>query len=314
MDKKIPIIIDTDPGIDDAIAIMLAQASDRLDVVGLTPVDGNVPAKHTFQNALDLSEFLGIHCPVAKGADKQLDIQVPHHGEDVHGVTGLGKVVLPAAKGDFVPEPAWDFIYETAKKYNGELVLVAIGPLTNVAKAIQLHPDLGDYLHHIVIMGGGTEGGNRTKYAEFNFWVDPPAADIVFKSGIPITMAGLNVTNKTGVSIDYIHQLAEKKSLIAEILKTLVETYNDKAQGRGERGVSIVHDAITIFFLAHPECCTTTRCAITINTDPNSERWGESVGDFSNEAAFNTVLITDVDMAVYEKFYDEMTDFFANIR
>ena len=313
MEERIPIIIDTDPGIDDAIAIMLAQASDRLEIVGLTPVDGNVPAAHTFQNALDLSEFLGIHCPVAKGAQTQLELPVAHHGEDVHGATGLGKLVLPAADADFDPQPAWDFIYEKAKAMQGRLVLVAIGPLTNVAKAIRLHPDLREYLREIVLMGGGTEGGNRTPFAEFNFWVDPPAAQIVFESGIPITMAGLNVTLKTGISIDFIHSLAQKKSRIGEILEMLVETYNDKALGRGGRGVSIVHDAIPVFFLAHPECCTTEQCKITVNTVRGSERWGQSVADYADEAHFNTRLITDVDMRAYERFYEEMTAFFAHL-
>ncbi|MEG2233585.1 MAG: nucleoside hydrolase [Oscillospiraceae bacterium] len=313
MNCRIPVIIDTDPGIDDAIAIMLAQASDRIEIVGLTPVDGNVKAEHTFKNALNLSEFLGINCPVAKGAEKQLSVQASAHGENIHGVTGLGNVILPEAKGSFVEEPAWDFIYSKAKELKGELVIAAIGPLTNVAKAIISHPDIKNYIKKLVIMGGGTEGGNRTPYAEFNFWIDPPAAEVVFNSGIPIVMAGLNVTLKTGISIDFINSLAEKKSLIADVIKNMVDTYNDRALGKSGNSVSVVHDAIPIFFIAHPECCKTEMCKIAINTEQGKARWGESAVSYDKPQEFNTELITDVDMDTYENFYTEMIEFFADI-
>ncbi|MEG1181746.1 MAG: nucleoside hydrolase, partial [Oscillospiraceae bacterium] len=282
MDRKIPIIIDTDPGIDDAVAIMLAAASDRLNIVGLTPVDGNVSAKYTIPNALKISEFLKIDCPVAKGATHQLLTKNTIFASGTHGTDGLGGVKLPEPKGDYDKRPAWDFIYDTAKEFGKELELVAIGPLTNVALAIKNHPDLKDYIKCINIMGGGTEGGNRTAFAEFNFWVDPPAAEIVFKSGIPIVMAGLNVTLKTGISLSFIDDLAKRKSLIAPVVKQLVSKYKDVEKNKDGEVSSVIHDAIPVAYVIDPSMCETKRCKVTINAIMDDERWGESAASFDN--------------------------------
>lgn len=313
MTERIPIIIDTDPGVDDAIAIMLAAASDNLEIVGLTPVDGNVEAKYTFKNALDLSEFLQLGCPVAKGAERQLTVQAPRHSGLTHGATGMGSVTLPEAKGDYHPLPAWDFIYEKAKEYGGRLHIVAIGPLTNLARLLLEHPDAKDYIKEIDIMGGGVEGGNSTPYAEFNFWIDPPAADIVFKSGIPIVMAGLNVTEKTGIAFEFIDRLAEKKSLISGIIKALVNSYSDKLDNKEGKRSSIIHDAIPVFWLAERDACESRPCRIEICTVEGDPHWGESVASYDDEGSFNTVLITDIDMRRYEAWYEKMTEYFAHL-
>ena len=306
-----PVIIDTDPGIDDAFAIMLAAASDRLDIVGLTSVDGNVKEEYTARNALDLAGFLGISCPVARGDGSQLEVPVPNHGEHIHGESGMGGVTLPRSQADFDKRPAWDFIYDTAKEHAGSLVLLAIGPLTNVARAIIAHADLIKYVKQIVIMGGSTEGGNRTPYAEFNFWADPPAAKVVFGSGIPIAMAGLNVTLKTGVPIALLDELSERPSRLKGMLTQMARDYSDRVVGNDNAHVSIVHDAIAVFYAAHPEWCETKKCKITIDADVKSEQWGRSLADFSDPASFNTTLITDVDMQKYLAEYESMVEYFA---
>lgn len=313
MDKRIPVIIDTDPGIDDALAILLAASCERLELVGLTPVAGNVCAAHTFKNALDLADYLELGCPVAKGAEHQLTIQCPGSASDVHGETGLGNVVLPPAKQLYDSRPAWDFIYDTAKARGGELVLIAIGPLTNIALCIQKHPDVKNYIKQIVIMGGGVSGGNRTPFAEFNFWVDPPAAGVVFRSGIPIAMAGLNVTMQTGVPTEYLIGLSKTPSRVSKILSGAVETYHDRARARGGQEVSIVHDAVAVFYAAYPEHCHTEMCAITVNEDGEDERFGESVADFENPIDFNTALIESIDMDAYLAQYKHMNDHYANM-
>ena len=307
----IPVIIDTDPGIDDAFAIMLTAASDRLDVVGLTSVDGNVKEKYTARNALDLACFLGIGCPVARGDGTQLEAPVPNHGEHIHGVSGMGGVTLPRCEAAFDERAAWDFIYDTAKAHSGELVLLAIGPLTNVARAIIAHGDLKDYIRQIVIMGGSTEGGNRTPYAEFNFWADPPAAKVVFESGIPIAMAGLNVTLKTGVPISLLDELSERPSRLKGMLTQMARDYSDRVVGNDNTHVSIVHDAIAVFYAAHPEWCETQRCKITVDADISSEQWGRSLADYSDPESFNTTLITNVDMQKYLAEYERMVEYFA---
>lgn len=307
----IHVIIDTDPGVDDALAIMLAEACDRLKIVGLTSVDGNVKEEHTARNALDLCDFLDIGCPVARGAATQLEVQIPQRGEHIHGEKGMGGVELPYSDASFDSRPAWDFIYEVAREHGGALTLVAIGPLTNVARAIIAHPDLGEHLKQIVIMGGSTTRGNRTPYAEFNFWADPPAAKVVFESGIPIAMAGLNVTLVTGVPTALLDELSARPSRLEGMLEKMAHSYSDRVAGRGEKPVSIVHDAIAVFYAAYPELCTSERCKITINADPASDEWGRSVADYSDPAAFNTTLITGVDMQKYLSCYEDMTAYFA---
>lgn len=313
-DKRIPIIIDTDPGVDDIIAIMLAAATDSLDIVGITPVDGNVPAEYTFRNALDLRDFLGLTCPVAKGAQTQLVKPFPRRRDSrTHGSTGTGAVVLPAAKGGYSELAAWDFIYETAKQYDGQLQIVAVGPLTNLARMLQKYPDAGQYIKEIDIMGGGVGIGNVTPYAEFNFWVDPPAAKVVFESGIPIVMAGLDVTLKTGISYAFISKLAQDKPFIGGMLDRLVNSYTDAGDNKDGESASPVHDAIPMLYVANPAACTTRRCRIDINAVEGDAHWGESVADFEHEAAFNTTLITDVDMRVYEAWYEQMAARFEHL-
>ncbi|MEG0751291.1 MAG: nucleoside hydrolase [Oscillospiraceae bacterium] len=311
MSDTIPVIIDTDPGVDDAIAIMLAAASGTLDIRGITAVDGNVKAVHTRQNALDIADFLGIDCPVSCGAERQLSVQISEHGESIHGETGMGGVSLPRSSRPFDSRDAWDFIFDIASELKGKLVIIAIGPLTDIALALRAHPTLNSLVSRLVVMGGGIEKGNRTPYAEFNFWADPPAAKEVFESGIPIVMAGLNVTLKTGVPISLLHELSLRPSRMNGILRKLSDGYSDRVAGNGDCAVSIIHDAIAVFYAAHPEWCETRECKITVNAVEGDEHWGESVADFSDPSQFNTTLITDIEMEKYLAFYEEMIAFFS---
>ncbi len=312
-EKKIPVIIDTDPGIDDALAILLAAACDRLAIVGLTSVAGNVSAQHTFKNALDLADYLGLGCPVAKGAQTQLSGRCAGTAADIHGESGLGSIVLPPAKSGFDPRPAWDFIYDAARERSGELTLIAIGPLTNLALCIQKHPDVKNHIKQIVLMGGGICGGNRTPYAEFNFWVDPSAANIVFRSGIPLAMAGLNVTQRTGVPNALLSELAATPSLAAPLLKGAAESYPSRARHTGGEPVSVVHDAVAVFYAAYPELCKTEPCKITVVDREGDERYGESLADFVDTAGINTTLIKSIDMPAYLDQYKHMNEYYAKM-
>ncbi|MDO4566991.1 MAG: nucleoside hydrolase [Oscillospiraceae bacterium] len=311
MTKAKPVIIDTDPGVDDAFAIMLAAASERLEIVGLCSVDGNVKEEHTARNALDLAEFLSLGCPVARGAAEQLEVPIPERGEHIHGERGMGEVRLPKAAGDFDSRPAWDFIYDKALEYAGELVLIAIGPLTNIALLLQKHPDVKPLIKQLVVMGGSTTRGNRTPFAEFNFWADPPAARLVFESGLNTVMAGLNITLETGVPLSLIDELSERPSRLRGILKEMSEAYSDRAAGFGDVPSSIVHDAVAVFYAAWPELCETRRCEITINTEAGGERWGQSLASCENPARFNAEVIEKIDMERYLALYGEMIDYFA---
>ena len=192
------IIIDTDPGQDDAVAILLALASPELEVLGITAVAGNVPLKLTEKNARKICELAGRpETKVFAGAIRPL-VRPLVTAEEVHGKTGLDGPDLPEPKMPLQKQHAVDFIVETLMhEPSGTVTLCALGPLTNIALALIREPKIAGRIKQIVLMGGGFfEGGNITPTAEFNIYVDPHAADVVFKSGIPIVVMPLDVTHK----------------------------------------------------------------------------------------------------------------------
>jgi len=190
------IILDTDPGVDDAMAIFLALRSPELKVEAITAVSGNVPLSFTLPNALRLVEIAGRpDVPVAGGAATPLvrRLVTAHY---VHGNNGLGGVEFPEPKLKAVAEPAAELIHRVVHENPGEITIVAVGPLTNVATALKSDPGLAAKIKGIVVMGGSLSGGNITPAAEFNFYVDPEAARMVFDAGVPLVMVGLDVTHK----------------------------------------------------------------------------------------------------------------------
>jgi inosine-uridine nucleoside N-ribohydrolase len=190
---RIPLVIDVDTGTDDAVCVISAvSCPSEIDILGFTTVCGNVGVEKTSRNTLDLVEFLGHPAPVYVGAAAPL-LRAPIHARS-HGESGLGDVVLPAASGLFGKGDASDFIYRVASQQAGGIELLAVGPLTNLAVALARYPDLREKINHITLMGGGIRGGNMTIASEFNFYVDPEAAQAVFESGCKITMVGLDVT------------------------------------------------------------------------------------------------------------------------
>ena len=199
-EKRIPIWFDTDPGVDDAMAMALLFAVPEYDVKGVSAVAGNVELEKTFQNARDLVAFFGRKdVPVYAGAARPL-FRAPRTATFVHGENGLGNVTLPASDAPVETKPAWDALYEAAKAAEGELVLVAVGPLTNIALALSKYGSLHKLLKRIVIMGGSAKWGNASPAAEANIFCDAEAASTVFQSGVPIVMCGLYMTLKTVMS------------------------------------------------------------------------------------------------------------------
>src|SRR5918998_1746794 len=192
----IPVLIDCDPGHDDAIALLLALASPELDVLGVTTVHGNQTLAKTTANALRVLEFAGFaDMPVAAGADRPL-LRAPALGAHVHGETGLDGPDLPPAAGKPAGVHAVDFLAERLGRAGRPVTLVPTGPLTNVALLLALHPQVTEQIERIVLMGGAIAEGNMTPAAEFNVWVDPEAAERVFASGLDVTMVGLDVTHR----------------------------------------------------------------------------------------------------------------------
>ena len=214
------IILDCDPGHDDALAILLAAK--HLDVLGITTVGGNQDLDKVTTNALKVVEFADLtHLPVAKGMGHPL-IQPPRHAAQVHGETGMDGPDLPSPTTLLHPKHAVDFIVDTVMSTD-QVTLVPTGPLTNVATALRREPRIAKRITEISLMGGSLTFGNATPAAEFNIYVDPEAAHIVFTSGIPIKMCGLNLTrqaNATDVEIERIRALGNRTGkIVAELLE-----------------------------------------------------------------------------------------------
>lgn len=192
------IIIDTDPGVDDAMAILMAcKATDKLKLEALTVVDGNVSLDKVSKNALGILELCHMeHVPVYQGASHPLKSK-QNYSDDFHGNNGMGDVEIKAKTVELQKEPAVDYLIRMAKENKGEITIVPIGPLTNIALAIQKDKDFANNVKRLVIMGGAESGGNVTPVAEFNFFHDPEAAKIVFEAGFhEIVMVGLDATRK----------------------------------------------------------------------------------------------------------------------
>lgn len=280
--NKRPFLIDCDTGTDDAIAIMAALYEPKIDVVALTAVNGNVQLKYTSRNTLDLVDYLGFtDKPVGVGADEAFNMRWNYHGSDrsTHGAKGLGPLSLPTTSRAFYERTACELIYEKAQEFGGELEILAVGPLTNIAVAILNHPDLKALVKHIWIMGGAARGGNVTPTAEFNIWVDPEAARVVFKSGIPLTMVGLDVTTKAILNEEdeaIIRSLNTKAgNFTADLLKFMFER---RDAGHED---ALMHDALALAAAVCPECLETERYFVDIECT-GEYTYGNTYVDFRN--------------------------------
>ena len=249
------IIIDTDPGIDDTMAILFALRSPELEVIGLTAVFGNTCVEDTAQNALRLVELEGHDSiPVTQGAGRPM-VMAPHGlGTFVHGMDGMGETNLPAPKGKLRPEHAASFIVETILANPGQITLVPIGPLTNIGMALRLEPKIAGMVKEVVIMGGSVYAhGNATPVAEANISNDPHAAQIVFSAEWPITMVGLDVTTKTIMTPAYLAELAKAKNKATDLITRILPVYQRfHDQFYGLKGSVHTHDPSAIAYMVDP--------------------------------------------------------------
>jgi inosine-uridine nucleoside N-ribohydrolase len=241
--SKRKILIDCDPGHDDAVAILYAAR--HLDLVGISTVHGNNTIENTTRNALAILELAGLDVPLAKGCAEPL-AQRRVAAAAVHGKGGLDGADLPEPKRRPVDMHAIDFIIDMASRHRGELVLATIGPETNVALALRREPRLVDWLQEITVMGGSTGPGNITPAAEFNIYCDPEAAWAVFNSGIPIRMVGLNVTRRTGFDQADIDRMKASGRKVACVVADLMAFYLARQRERHGLGVAPMHDVCAI--------------------------------------------------------------------
>ncbi|MDQ0393255.1 purine nucleosidase [Labrys monachus] len=262
------IIIDTDPGQDDAIAILLALGSPELDVVGITAVAGNVPLALTSRNVRVICELAGrTDVTVCAGADRPL-IRPPVTAEHVHGKTGLDGADLPEPSMALDPRHAVDFIVETLmERPAGSVTLCPLGPLTNIALALAREPRIVPRIREIVLMGGGFfEGGNITPAAEFNIFVDPHAAARVFSSGVPITMVPLDVTHKALTSRARIGAIRALGTKVAEAAAGWLDFFERfDVEKYGSEGGPL-HDPCVIAWLLEPHLFAGRACNVEIET------------------------------------------------
>ena len=262
------IIIDTDPGQDDAIAILLALGSDELDVIGITAVAGNVPLALTERNARKICELAGKpETRVFSGAVRPL-VRPLVTAEEVHGQTGLNGPVLPEPTMPLQKQHAVDFIVETLMaEPEGSITLCPLGPLTNIALALIREPRIAPRIREIVLMGGGYfEQGNVTPSAEFNIYVDPHAADIVFRSGVPIVMMPLDVTHKALTTASRIAAFRALGSRVGEAAAQMLEFFERFDEEKYGTDGGPLHDPCVIAWLLKPDLFSGRRCNVSVET------------------------------------------------
>lgn len=248
------LIIDTDPGVDDAMAILYAAAHPELELIGLTSVFGNVPVAAATRNALWLAELAGQRIPVAQGAGAPLAQKIRPHPDFVHGVEGFGNLppVEPAARPD--RRPAAEFLCDLAGRYPGEVTLCAIGPMTNLAAALALDPELPGKVAGVVAMGGAlTCAGNVSADAEANFWNDPHAAAAVLAAGWPVTLVGLDVTTQVRCSPADFAGLARAAPVIGGFLSRAAQFYFEFHRTHHDFNGCHLHDPTAVIAITDPE-------------------------------------------------------------
>jgi inosine-uridine nucleoside N-ribohydrolase len=265
------IVLDCDPGHDDAIAILLALASPELQLLGVTTVAGNQTLAKTTANAIRVLDHVGrADIPVAAGAERPL-VRSLRTAAEVHGESGLDGPLLPPPARTPDPAHAIDWIAAAVRECRRPVTLVATGPLTNVALALARYPELAGELERIVLMGGAIGAGNITPAAEFNVWVDPEAASRVFQSGVRLTMVGLDVTHQALMTRAHAAQLA-RAGRAGRLVADLFDFYARYHERRyGWRGAPI-HDAVALAHVLDGTLLRTASCGVAIDTGPEPSR------------------------------------------
>ncbi len=270
------IILDSDPGIDDAMAILFAEANPSVELLAITTVYGNATIDNSTRNALFLKQKFNLKADIVKGAHKPIVRPPVGPTVAVHGDSGFGDLEIPAQNTDLVdPRPAYQYIIDTVRANPGEITVVAIGPLTNLALALDADPEIVDLVKEIVIMGGAFGGrghcGNVTPYAEANIHDDPHAADKVFCASWPVVIIGLDVTHQSFFSADYLRSLrddgGETGQFIWDVSEFYLRFYSEKLNLEG----CFVHDPSAIAYVIDPELFTQRKGPVRVVTDGPAE-------------------------------------------
>lgn len=272
------LIIDTDPGIDDAMAIALAHAMPEVDLIGLTACFGNTFAAQSSRNARYLCDMLGFNVPVAEGAALPYGETDYTPSANVHGPEGLGDLATIPQIGENTKESAAAFLVKMAAKHKGELVICAVAPLTNIADAIKLDPAFATNIKELVIMGGAYQhAGNITPHAEANIFHDAKAADVVFATDMPIKMIGLNATMLTLLTPEDFTTLAQKAPKIGGFIDRISQFYLEFYRSVGVTNGCPMHDATAVLACTNPEKFTFEKTGLRVVL--TGEQIGQTVAD-----------------------------------
>ncbi len=272
------IIIDCDPGIDDAVMLCLAAAyQEQLEILAVTTVAGNQTIDKVSGNALKIIDFLNLKVPVAKGMETHL-MKPVNVAEEAHGEDGLGGVEIPEAVSETEKEHGVLYLHRILMEQKEKITLVVTGPCTNIAMLFRLFPQVKEKIDQIILMGGGVKCGNCTAAAEFNIYEDPEAAQIVFQSGIPIVMAGLDVTWQCGLTRKQIEKLCQMGGKVGRFCGDMAgyafeNSFNDL------RKILPLHDAVTIMYLVHPEIFEGEKAFVQVDCSEGPSR-GRTICDF----------------------------------
>ena len=278
------IIIDTDPGVDDVIAISIALRSPELEVLGLTSVFGNTYGEVTAQNALrlvELEEYDSI--PVSRGSDVPLVMPLESLGTMVHGEDGMGNTNPSPPKGKVIKKSAAEFIIEMVHTYPDEVTLVPIGPLTNIALALKIDPTIVNLTKKVVLMGGAvSRPGNISPTAEANIYHDPHAADIVMRAGWPLVMVGLDVTQQVVMTPNFLEEIYKANNPVSNLMQRILPFYqrfHDSLFGAG--GDIHTHDPSVIAYLLNPDLFQTESVSVFVEIEGRCK--GQTIADWHNQ-------------------------------
>lgn len=295
------ILLDGDPGHDDAIAWTLAKSNPTLEILCITTVAGNQTLEKTTYNARRIAALLGYTCPIAKGRSKPLLRPLMTAGS-VHGKSGLDGPKLPEPK-PLSTLHAVDLMDQIFRETNEKIILVPTGPLTNIALFLMLHPEHHEKIERIHLMGGGIGFGNWTSAAEFNILVDPEAAKIVFSSGLPLTMAGLDVTESALIYPHEFHLVRNCGAKVGQIIAAWLEFFYRFHAEKGYKGAPI-HDAVAVLSITHPELFDAHEYFVDIDTTGTHTK-GATVADLYGITGHqpNCTVLTKIDREAFFRVF-----------
>lgn len=295
MTKKI--ILDSDPGHDDATAILMAGIHPDIDLLGVSVVKGNQTIEKTTRNALNVIQWLGLDTPVYEGMSIPMVIPSPATEERVHGISGLDGPKFPELTKTVEKKHAIQFLIDTLMASDGDITLVPTGPMTNIAMAMRIEPKIVSKIKEIVIMGGSYSHGNVTPSAEFNIYADAEAAYVVFTSGVHVTMMGLDVTRKVlcyPSIVERMEQIDNKASkLFCDMMRFFIKAQHDTYGWEG----APLHDPTTIAYLIDPSLVTLNECHTDIEIRSN-QSYGRTNCDIFHltDEVKNTSVAVDIDV------------------